>query len=311
MKKIFPLLLVGIAIFSFTFHLHADDDLEDIGSEKVEEPADDSAGGPFKIKFTADIVGKTKVQNSFSKQHLYFGTGQVEVGFVYYYDPCLEEGANVSVFYQNTYLNWKSNPFFRQKDISTVGFSLGAFSKRLPDWTWSTRVAVNFDNIEYWNLRDYMYYDLLLWGRYEYCDNFGIHIGVLAYTGMKIDLVYPVIGIDWKYNDKWQFNAIFPMNVSIVYNFNKAWSVALAGRFFNERHRVRESEWLSKGLWRYQVTGAELGLYYNPAKWLSANIHAGTTLGGRLKIGSRHYHHRQRIRLDPAPYAGGELTLNF
>ncbi len=291
--------------------ISADVDPQDIGSENIKAPEEEAGAGPFKLRALVDVVGKAKVKNSFANNHLYFSTGQGEAGLVYYYDACIEEGANVVLLYQNTYLDWEANPYFTQKDISTLGLELGGFTKRLPDWTWSGQLTINFDNVGYWNFQDYMYYDMLLWGRYAYCKNIGLHIGFLAETGMKMDRVYPIIGVDWEYDCNWKVNLIFPLNISVVYTINTAWSVAFASRFFDERHRVKKKEWLSEGLWHYQSTGAEFGINYTPTKWISANLHAGSTLGGHLKIADRHYKHRHRVRLDPAPYVGGEVTVNF
>lgn len=310
MKRFY--LLLSAIFFIYTANSYADDQLEDIGSENIDQSIEDANDGrPFKIDVMGDWVGRAKVKNSDGLHKVLFATGMAEASYVYYYNPCIEEGANVSLFYENTYLDWKSNPYFNQRNVNTVGVNLGLFSKRMQDWTWNTQVSINFDNVEHWNINDYMYYDVLLWGRYEYCPDLGIHIGFLANTGMKINRVYPVIGFDFKYNRYWKFNVIFPMNISIVYSFNEAWSVSIAGRFFNERHRVKKEEWLSCGLYRYQTAGAELGLTYAPNMLINANIHAGINLGGRLTIADRHYRHSQRIRLNPAPYAGGEVTVNF
>ena len=67
----------------------------------------------------------------------------------------------------------------------------------------------------------------------------------------------------------------------------------------------------SKALWRYTNSGIELGINYRPYDRVAANIHVGSTLGGRLKVANHDYEHRQRFNLDPAPYAGAEVDVNF
>lgn len=309
MRKLYPFLLVSFSLFSTV--IYADIDPDDVGPENIETPLKEAQSGPFKFRVLGDYIGKAKVKNSWGFHKLTFGTVQAEAGLVYYYDECINEAANVTVFYENTVLDWKSNPYFNQTDYSTAGITLGATTQRLPNWTWNGQLSISFDNLKYWNFSDYMYYDILLWGRYEFCDNIGVHIGFFAETGMKIDLVYPVIGVDWTYNEHWKVSAVFPLNVSIVYSYNKTWSFDVAARFFDERNRLGKNQYLSQGLWHYQSTGAEVGINFTPGKWISANIHAGTTVGGRLKIADKNYNHRQRIRLDPAPYAGGEIEVNF
>lgn len=44
---------------------------------------------------------------------------------------------------------------------------------------------------------------------------------------------------------------------------------------------------------------------------MTANLHAGTTLGGKFRIADRHNHHPKTFDLDSAPYAGGEVVFKF
>lgn len=307
-KKLFCFILTALTITHPA--IYADIDPDDVGSEKIDAPITNAESGPFTIHLQGDYIGKTKIKDSYGFHKLSFGTAEAQASMVFYYDECLQEGANIELFYENTMLDW-DNPYFDQSDYSTVGFALGGFSKRLTGWTWTGQVIVNFDNLKYWNFSDYMYYDFFMWGRYELCHNLGAHIGFYAETGMKVDRVYPIIGIDWVYNCNWKINAIFPMNMSIVYTLNPNWSFALAARIFDERNRVGNREFLSRGLWHYQSSGAEFGAYYKLANWLSANIHAGYTIGGHLKVSDRNNNHGHRFRLEPAPYAGGDVSVNF
>jgi hypothetical protein len=151
---------------------------------------------------------------------------------------------------------------------------------------------------------------MLLWGRYNY-RNVGVNLGFLALTGMKIDRVYPVIGVDWKWGQKWAINLVFPTNVSIVYSINKSWAAKLAGRLFYERHRLKHNEILDKGLIVYTTAGAEVGIDYTPNAKLLANIHVGYNMGGRFKKANMHYHNKRDFTIEGAPYAGCELDYSF
>lgn len=307
MKKNLFFFLAGVAVFCS--QLSADVDFQDIGPTDIGGVRENSSRGPFKIELTFDAIADAKVHDC--HHHLQFATGEAEVSMVFYHDPCYEEGASIGVSFSRTRIDWRHNHLFHQKDFDQVCLTLGFSSARLCSWLWQAQFTANFDNIEYWSFNDYMNYDMLLWGRYEYNKCLGIHIGVLATTGMKIDRVYPIIGVDWQWRDNIKINLIFPLNISIVYNFNKAWSVALAGRLFYERHRLKRHEILEKGLIQYQSSGAEIGLTYNPADWLLANIHAGYDFGGRFKTATRHYKHRHNYDVDGAPYAGAELDFAF
>jgi hypothetical protein len=307
-KKILCSFLVSLSFFSF--NLSAQIATDDIGSENIQFTGD-AAGYPFRAKIAGDWVDETKIHRHHDFFNLTFAAAAVDASMIFYYDPCNKEGANLAVAYKKTYLNWQHNPYFNETNFDTISAIVGGYSERLCDWIWRGQLSINFDNIEHWDYQDYMNYDLLLWGRYAFCENIGVHIGIFGQTGMRIDRVYPVIGFDWKYNDNIQINLIYPLNVSAVYSFNPQWSVALAGRFFDERHRVKKDAHLSEGLWVYRVVGGECALNYNPTNWISANIHVGSTIGGTLKVANRNYHNRRRYTVDDSFYAGGELSVSF
>lgn len=289
----------------------------DIGPQSIipegYEEGGEATPGPFTIAVFADWVSRADVERNWSGiKTVEFAASEVQANMVFYYDPCIKEGASVSLDFQRTYMNARRNPYFNEKWIDTISVVLGAATERVCNWIWRGQLSVNFDNIEYWNFNDYMYYDLLAWGRYEYLPNFGVHIGFIGQTGMKIDRFYPIIGIDYTFDCHWKINLVYPVNISLIYTYSPELSIALAARVFDERHRIKESAtFLSEGLWTYRMAGAEFDITYNPWTWISANIHAGVTTGGILKIADRHYNHRKRFHIDPSGYVGADLKLNF
>ena len=309
----FSIIIAGFGIVCFNPLTAAepwsdvDIDLQDLGAQNI---SSEPTAGPWNIELLGDAVGNANVRCP-GDSHLNFATAQLDLSVIYYYDPCYTEGLTAGINYMWTRLGWDANPYFSQENFSTATVSFGAFSQRLPNWTWRGQLSINFDNLEYWTFADYMNYDMLVWGRYEIRKDIGVHIGFLALTGMKIDRVYPVIGIDWTYNCNWKLSLVFPVDISLIYTITPAWNISLAGRFLNQRHRVHEDQTLPKALWFYTTGGGELAVNYSPSKRFKANIHAGANLGGHLKIANRHYQHGERYRLESAPYAGAEIDLNF
>ncbi len=119
-------------------------------------------------------------------------------------------------------------------------------------------------------------------GEYDYSKNIGVHVGFLGWTGLKIDKILPILGFDWTFCEKWTLNAVFPVNVSLVYAYNDKLSFAAAGRFFWNRHRIEKHALLSEGIWEYRNSGAELAVNYALKNFAALNLHAGYTFGGML-----------------------------
>lgn len=286
-------------------------DVSDMSSENIKEPADQAKKStPFNLNTQFDAVGKAEIKEGyFKKDEVQFAQGEIELGMIFYYCEAYKEGAQAAISYTSAYLNWVNNPWFDQDHFHVVSLTLGGFSHRLRKWFWRGQVSINMDAKE-WDLNEYANYDLLFWGRYEYCKNIGVHVGLIAETGMLMDRVYPIVGADWTLSKKWKLNLVYPVNVSLEYILTKKWTLALAGRTFNSRYRIAKNEGQSKALVRYENVGAEFAIKYEDTNF-TANIHGGTTLGGSLRIANRHNHHPRHYKLCPAPYVGAEAALKF
>ncbi|NGX42857.1 MAG: hypothetical protein K940chlam7_01145 [Chlamydiae bacterium] len=258
-----------------------------------------------------DDIRRADIKESGHKgEHLKYSIGTAYLGSVVCYNPCREEGFTLSAAYTRTRLDWDENPEFDKSEYNTLSASISGFSNRLPDWEWKGNITFNIDTDSF-DFEKYATWDLLLWGRYDYCNNLGLHIGFYSITGMKIDRVYPVIGFDWNCWRNLKINAVFPMDMSLIWVFNCKLETGAAVRFFESRHRVGKNENLSMALWTYRTYGAELFLNFNYSEYIHANVHIGESLGGKLKIADRHYGKAHHFRTKCAPYIGGEITLGY
>lgn len=309
MKKILLVTLFALAALP-SWAADVDVDQQDIGSEQIAAPAPSrKRSTPFNFGTKIDVIGDSKISEGFFKgDKVHFATAEVEGGMIVYYCPRYTEGLRVNIGYQPTYLNWSDNPWFEQDHFNLVNLSLIGFSKRFDKWFWRSQLTVNMDADE-WSF-DYTSYDLLLWGRYDYRENIGIHLGFWAETGLQLDRVYPVIGFDWTISPKWKLSLVYPVNIALEYSLNKRWTLALAGRFFNSRFRVHHDESTPKALVRYTNIGSEFAIRY-ANDVMDGNIHAGVTFGGKYREANRHNHHAHTYDLDSAAYAGGEINIKF
>ncbi len=301
-------LLFAVSLLLFTQSGWADVDIDgqNIGSERISEPAKRT---PFSFNAHIDYVAPAKINKGFFKgDKVHFAEAEAEAGMVFYYCPAYTEGARVALGYTATRLDWSANPWFEQDHFHTVNLTLAGFSKRLDSWFWRSQLTINFD-AEEWSA-PYTSYDILLWGRYTYCENIGIHLGFLAQTGLRLDRVYPLLGVDWQISRRWKLNLVYPVNVSLDYALTPRWALALGGRFFNSRFRIRHHDVFSKSLVRYTNTGAEFAIKYN-APQVTANIHVGVTFAGKYRVANQNNKHAHNYNLDPAGYVGGEIEVSF
>lgn len=309
MKKTFHSLLAGLVVACGP--LTADFETGDYSQSHIIPPQAEDDRGPFTVEISYDAIGKSHfTRHSIKHQKIGWSEGEAEIDMVFYYDKCRNEGLVAGFSYNWAHLDWGQNPSFHQETFKTLTLSLSAFSERICGWLWKAQVNGNID-ADHMNFNEYLDWDLLLWGRYNYCDELGFNVGFVAQTGMKIDHVYPILGIDWQYNDDWKINAVFPVNISAIYTIDCNWSIDIAARFFDSRYRTGDHAALEKALLHYRNWGAEVGLNYALKSWLTANVHVGHTFGGKLRISNQHNKHPHHFKFEGAGYAGGELQLHF
>lgn len=310
-KKV--LLLLNSLLLS-AVGLSGDDNIQintdNLGSENIRS-TDEQGNKPFSFEIRGDAIGKAKFKKWFLKdQHFEYRDIELELGAVFYYQPCYKEVAQVSLAYEYIRFAWGLNPFFGETRFHTVSPTLAFSTERLSDWLWRGQATINLDG-KHPDLYEYANYDFVLWGRYAYNSNIGLHMGILVQTGMRIDHVYPIIGFDWGIADRWKLSFVYPVNISLAYILDSHWSVAVAARFFDHRQRVGKDEPLSRGLWVYRSWGIEGAIDYEFSSWLSANIHAGWNLSPKITIANRHYEDKHHYKLEPSGYFGGEFETRF
>lgn len=308
MKRLLQILCLPLLLV--TQGVYGDIDSGIFGSEKMAEPEKESQR-PFSVYFSYDNVCNSNFSNNeFKGESQSYSEAEVEVGSVFYYNSCYEEGGRATVGYTYADFQWNQNPYFRQNRFNVTSFELGFATKRLTNWLWQANVSMNID-ANHFNVSKYANYDLLLWGRYSMRPNIGYHVGFLAFAGMHVNKIWPIIGFDWVINKKWKLNAVYPLNVSLVYQFNRCFSASLAGRAFINRYRVGKDEPVPEAIFEYRNTGAEFALNYEWCSRLKVNLHVGHTLGGQIRISDKNYFHTRHLDIDGACYFGGNLDYSF
>jgi hypothetical protein len=312
-KHILPL----FASFLLAAHpTYAAFDLEDVSTESMPDYEQKAQEGPFTVTVLGDWIGKAKVHKDGYHGNIQYAHAELDTSLVVWYNECCKEGVAIGLNYEFTRLKWNDNIFFTRENYPALQVAATYFTERVPCWKWVAQAAFNID-ADKWNFDDYTWYDLLLFGRYEYCPDFGLFFGIYAETGLKLDRVLPVLGFDWTINRCWQLNAVFPLNMSLIYTWNDRWTFDAAIRLFSDRRRAGHPvendpiPGFDKAVWRYSNSGLELGANYNHCDWIKANVHAGYSFGGKLKVANRHTHDSHRVKFDGAPYVGANVSVNF
>jgi hypothetical protein len=297
--------------FLLAFHpLCADYDLEDVGSWEIEK-AGKQGEDPYQAEFSGDWIGDSKfTQDSVEGDHIRYGNLEAELEALGYWDECHREGFKIALSYEQSHLDWASNPFFDRRHFNTASLALLAFTERFCGWTWIGQARYNID-ANNWGFVDYSTYDWLVWGRYSYRQNIGLHLGVYAQTGIHLPLVLPIVGLDWQFLRDWKLSCVFPLNISLVYALDACWNLRLGGRWWSDRHRVGKHEHLMQAIWRYSNYGVELGTSCSVSDCLRGDLHAGLAFCGKVKVADRGGHESKTFRFKPAAYFGGELVVNF
>lgn len=183
-------------------------------------------------------------------------------------------------------------------------FGLMFYSIALERWRWIARFDYNLQIEHMSQPSEYGLFSWLLWGAYELNSEWHYHVGVLGYAGLEGDTIYPLIGFDYTPNEKWFFQAIFPMLYSVEYKLSSKWTLAIKGRPLKERLRAGSKEPQPRSVFNYSTMSAELNAKYNYRNRFSLELYSGCNFGGKFYIKNEHGHNAIYVPIGAAPYVG-------
>lgn len=264
---------------------------------------------PFTINGQFLQVSPTRFRESdLSNQKLHYR--QNDLTFAYTHPFNAYCGLIFGAGWVGSKVDMEDNPEFNQTTFDYVNFSLSAFTKAFPCWTWTVALAAFLD-VEEFSLIDYALYQGILWGRYEVNSQLELDFGVIAEVGLHKEKIWPILGFIYTISPKWKINAVFPVNIALDYTINPCWMASASVRFLRNRHRLQEDEVNSQGIFEYRTTGYEVDLTYSPFPWFSAKGFIGLTTQGDLKITDRNNHHAHHFKFEGAGYIGASAVLSY
>ncbi|MCB1135391.1 MAG: hypothetical protein KDK78_03885 [Chlamydiia bacterium] len=263
----------------------------------------------MEITWNANALTAAKFEeDGFTDQELRYAEAMVQANITHQFNDC--DGLTWGVGGRYTDLKWVENPHFSERNFYDIFLASSLFTQRWDCWYWRAGALFAFDTD---HILDgaYTKHQGLIWGRYNYSDCLGLHIGAMWGLGLNDDYVYPVLGIDYSPSCDWKINLVLPVNVSAVYSLNDCLDIDIALRRLKARHRVDEDQTLSRGIFEYRSYGVELGATLHIGPYLSTRLHAGSTGGGNLKVMDSQGSDVASYAVDGAAYVGGNLALHF
>ena len=237
--------------------------------------------------------------------------------FGYYSHFWNEKNAfSLQLGYTYMHLDWENSA----RGIEQSNFHLGlasfaVISNALDRWRWVVNLGMTVDTTTFDFGHSSVYY-ALLWGRYAFLKNVGVHAGFFGFTGVHTTYILPVIGFDWFITSKWKLNAVFPIDFSLTYNFAPSWETALSISNFGGPYRYPWRVNGGSGQFKDAVLdvyakGLELDLNYNYKKHLFLGVGAGWNFGGWILVRDRNGRHGDYFDFNSAPYVQANAAITF
>lgn len=297
--------------------------------EKVEENQGNLPNHYMDFSASTDFLAKANfTKKGLRDETLRFALTGTGLRYVQFFGCHREVAATFAIDYFDNLLDWKNNPYCSQSHFHNLALSVGALYQG-ETWLWKYNFGASFD-LDAAQVGGYTLYSAQIWGRYSMTPALGLHLGAIGITGLHKNRVWPIVGFDYTWRERWKLHLVYPVDLSLFYVMNSHWSVGVVHRAFWVRHRVAAHN--KKGLdvietkpgafVEYRNQGTELALRYEYDPIFQITVHAGYAHGGELCLSEATFcgkeeFHRRRFRLhesldfDGSGYIGGQLSLKF
>ena len=212
-------------------------------------------------------------------------------------------------------LGWHDNPNFTKDQYTYGTTSISWISHTVEKWRWIINGGVAVDTTTFDFGKSAVYYTML-WGRYEQTKNVGVNLGFFAYYGAQNGYVLPILGVDWKMSPKWQFNAVFPIDVSLNYNFVTHWITSIVATSLGGPYRFPRKIHGGLGLYedgtfKIYSTVVEWDLSFVQKDFLEIGIGGGWNFGGWIQVSDENNHYKKYYDFNGAGYGRLFATFTF
>ncbi len=273
---------------------------------------------PWHFETDGRIVGSADFEHSSGKGSLHYKDAHIFGYYNHFWNP--KNAFSLQLGYTYMQLDWEKNPRFDQKNFHLGLASVAVISNQLERWRWVVNLGATVDTTTFDFGKSSVYYGLL-WGRYSFLQSVGVHAGIFAFTGVHTTYTLPVIGFDWFIGSRWKLNAVFPIDFSLTYKFDKFWSTEISWATFggpyhypwrvNGGENGRHHDRFHDAIVEVYSRGIEWDLNYNYLNNFFAGIGVGCNFGGWLLVRDHNGRHGKYYKYNSAPYAQANLAITF
>jgi hypothetical protein len=269
---------------------------------------------PWYFDARGRAIGSAKFhKRSIENSHMHYRDAAVSL----YYSQFLnsQNYLTYGLGYAYLDLDWHKNPRFQEDSYNFAVASIGYVTTGLDKWRWvfSAAGSVDAETLDF--AHSAVGYGLV-WGRYHFSSITGVHIGALGYGGIRNHYVLPIVGFDFNLSPEWKLNAIFPLDISLNYQWASHWATSIAASSFGGPYRTPKRAHRGVGRFEHAIfevysSGVEIDLNYDSHHFITAGVGVGWDFGGWILIKDAQNRHGKYYKFDAAPYGTATLSLTF
>ena len=261
--------------------------------EDISLPTEGSAKIPAHFRLRGRSL--TTTYGKLHHQNTRFLFSEDDATLSYIFPTLYETILSLSAGYQYSLYTFDKNPLFKQNSFHN-GFAAIGFQNNLVCDTSLLAELSAYTNLEYGNAT--LFY-ATGYGRYSFRD-FGFALGAIYRTGIDSTRVWPIAGIDWTPNKRWDIHLIYPIDIAVNYHLNKCWTFSSICRLINNRQRLNKGPSI-----QYQNYGIELDATYEWNYIVFLQLGVGYLFAGELTVQGLNFNQ------DNVPFLNLQAALRF
>ncbi len=220
-------------------------------------------------------------------------------------------GVVAGLGYRWTRMGWSNSEFLRHPRFEEVGAFLRGFTHCLDCWMWKFGIGW-WQQTYKLNMGRYGMAELFAWGRYDYIPGrLGLHIGFISLPGKRKGFTRPIIGLDYKFRNGFELDAVYPIDITLLYPVTYWFKTGIAARFNRSRERMRPDDIIPEGIIEYRNWGAEWRAVIEPICGIKAEAYIGSTIWTFVRVTTQHNKTVVYRNLDPVIYTGAHIFLAY